>query len=57
MNVYMYVLFSVACFIGELGYGVDQWRFVGRILMNLGSEKWSSAAVDDMSLSDCHEKP
>jgi len=52
VNVYMYVLFSVACFIGGVGLWGGSMAIRRKDFDELGvREKWSSAAVDDMSLS------
>ncbi len=52
VNVFMYVLFSVACFFGGVGLWGGSMAIRRKDFDDLGvREKWSSAAVDDMSLS------
>ncbi|HEX3020514.1 MAG TPA: glycosyltransferase family 2 protein [Chitinispirillaceae bacterium] len=52
VNAFMYVLFSVACFVGGVGLWGGSMAIRRKDFDELGvAEKWASAAVDDMSLS------
>lgn len=52
VNIYMYVLFSVACFIGGVGLWGGSMAIRRKDFDELGvAEKWASASVDDMCLS------
>lgn len=52
INIYMYVLFSVACFIGGVGLWGGSMAIRRKDFDELEvAKKWANAAVDDMSLS------
>ncbi len=52
VNVFMYVLFSAACFLGGVGLWGGSMAIRRRDFEDLGvADKWSRAGVDDMSLS------
>jgi cellulose synthase/poly-beta-1,6-N-acetylglucosamine synthase-like glycosyltransferase len=52
VNVFMYVLFSVACFFGGVGLWGGSMAIRRKDFEEMGvAEKWSRTAVDDMSLS------
>ena len=52
VNVFMYILFSVACFIGGVGLWGGSMAIRKRDFDDLRvAEKWSKTVVDDMSLS------
>ncbi|HEX2956573.1 MAG TPA: glycosyltransferase family 2 protein, partial [Chitinispirillaceae bacterium] len=52
VNIFMYVLFSVACFFGGVGLWGGSMAIRRKDFDELGvAEKWVSASVDDMCLS------
>ena len=52
VNIFIYVLFSVACFFGGVGLWGGSMAIRREDFEGLGvAEKWSHAGVDDMSLS------
>lgn len=52
MNVFMYVLFSVACFFGGVGLWGGSMAIRRKEFEELGvADKWARAGVDDISLS------
>jgi len=52
VNVFMYVLFSAACFFGGVGLWGGSMAIRRKDFEELGvAEKWAKASVDDMSLS------
>jgi len=52
VNIFIYVLFSVACFFGGVGLWGGSMAIRRKDFEELGvAQKWSKAAVDDMSLS------
>lgn len=53
VNIFIYVLFSTACFFGGVGLWGGSMAIRRKDFEDLGvAEKWSRAGVDDMSLSD-----
>ena len=52
VNIFMYILFSVACYFGGVGLWGGSMAIRRKDYEELGvAKKWSKAAVDDMSLS------